>query len=104
MRWWGYRSSRRRPASLRDVTASSSKNGWRSIRRAASAPANPLAPRTATSATQLAPQLLLEGGNDPVANRRDVLVGQRAIGRAELEVQRERDAALPHLLARVHVG
>src|SRR3954452_23419675 len=91
-RWCGYSSSSRRPASLREVTASRWKNGWRSIRRAASAPAKPLAPRTATdaSATKLAPQLLLEGRDDPLAHRRHVLVGQRAVGRAELEVQGQR--------------
>src|SRR6478672_3131900 len=100
-RWCGYSSSSRRPVSLRDVTASSSKNGWRSISRAASAPANPLAPRTATSATQFAPQVLPEGGDDAVAHGRDVLVGEGPVGRAELEVQGQRHATLPHLLAGV---
>src|SRR3954447_1710367 len=91
-------------SSPRAVTAVSSKCGWRCRIRAAIAPANPAAPMTATvSATELGP--------DPVGKRRDnllplprgVLLGERAVRRAELEVQRERRAPAANPLAAVDV-
>ena len=84
------------------MTAASSKPGWRHSRCAASAPAKPVAPATITrgepakpaatgapaarawrcgSATQLTPQLA-ERRDDPLARGRDVLVGERALGRS----------------------
>src|SRR3569833_2132231 len=92
-RWCGYRSSRRRPASLREVTAPRSNSGCCQSRRAASAPAKPDAPRTATSGTLRHPDRV-ELGQDLVAHLADLVVGQRAVGRGELEVQRQRDDAV----------
>ena len=43
----------------------------------------PPATRTRASATQLTAQLVAQRGDDPLADRRDVLVGQRAVGGAE---------------------
>src|SRR3954468_21912249 len=94
--------SSRRPASERAVTIVSSSRGWRSTIAAASAPANPAAPRTATLGTEGRPDLG-EGSLDRFASASNVLVGQRALGRAELEPQRQRLAALADLLAAVDV-
>src|SRR5690349_20732974 len=94
--------SSRRPASLRAVTIVSSSDGWPSTSRAQSAPANPAAPRTATLCTQ-PPAKVSERGLDRPPFGDHVLVGQRALGRAELEPQRERLLALAHLLAVVDV-
>src|SRR5918992_2876053 len=99
----GCRSSSRAPASERAVTCASSKNGWRWTSIAATAPAYPLAPSTATLATQLPSDLLAQRGDDLRAPLRDVLVGERAVGRAELEPDRQRGAALADLRAAVDV-
>src|SRR4051794_28349831 len=91
-RWCGYSASSGVPTSSpRAVTAASSKWGWRCRIRAAIAPANPAAPMTATvSATELGPEPVGERRDDllPLAAR--LVLGQRAVGRAELEVERER--------------
>src|SRR5829696_4320778 len=87
----------RLPASLRLVTATRSNAGWRHSSCAASAPAKPDAPRTATLGTQLASQLAGQRGGDGLAPRGHLLVGERAVRRAEGQAQRERHAALPDL-------
>ena len=56
-----------------------------------------------TLGTKLASELVAQCGDDALAQRRDVLVGQRAVGRAELLRERERRAPLPHLGAAVDV-
>src|SRR5579862_6573985 len=89
-RWWGYRSASGRPASSRAVIATSSKPGWRQRIEAAIAPAYPLAPTTATLGTDRPPDRG-ERADDAFTDRGDLLVGERAVGSAELEVQRERD-------------
>src|SRR4051812_36172405 len=94
--------SSRRPTSERAVTIVSSSCGWRSTSAAQSAPANPAAPRTATLCTQPRPQAV-ELTLDRRTGPRHVLVGQRPLGRAELEPQGQRLAALAELLAAVDV-
>src|SRR3954468_15745014 len=94
--------SSRRPASERAVTIVSSSRGWRSTIAAASAPANPAAPRTATLCTKGTAELR-ELGLDRRTRAGHVFVGKGALRGAELEPQRERLAPLAHLLARVHV-
>src|SRR5919202_2877102 len=94
--------SSRRPASERAVTIVSSSEGWRSTSDAQSAPAKPAAPRTATLCTQ-PPSDLGERAFDGGALGSHVVVGQRALGRAELEPQRERLVALADLLAAIDV-
>src|SRR4051812_44516552 len=94
--------SSRRPESLRAVTIVSSSDGWRSTSAAHSAPAKPAAPRTATLGTE-PPSDLRKGGLDRAPLREHVVVGERALGRAELEPQGERLVARLHLLAAVHV-
>src|SRR4051794_27387407 len=94
--------SSRRPESLRAVTIVSSSDGWRSTMAAQRAPAKPAAPRTATLGTQLPPDLR-QGGLDGAALLQHVLVGERALGRAELEPERERLVRLLDLFAAVHV-
>src|SRR5919206_1520055 len=94
--------SSRRPASERAVTAVSSRRGWRCTRWAASAPANPDAPTTATLCTEPPPdraQVVL----DRRTQRGHVGVRERAVRRAEREPQRERLLAAAHLLAAVDV-
>src|SRR3954471_3600562 len=80
----------------------SSSRGWRSTIAAASAPANPVAPRTATLRTQRTSHFA-ERCLDRRAGARHVLVGQRALRRAELEPQRKRLASLTDLLAAIDV-
>src|SRR4051812_22744032 len=80
----------------------SSSRGWRSTIAAASAPANPAAPRTAILCTERAADLL-ERGLDRCPSGDHVLVGQRALRRAELEPERERLPPLADLLAAVDV-
>src|SRR5215218_7868344 len=99
----GCTSSSRAPASERAVTCASSKDGWRWTSIAAIAPAYPLAPSTATLGTQLAPDLVAQRREDLLAPLGDLLVGERAVGGAELEPHRERGAALADLRAAVHV-
>src|SRR5215216_167768 len=99
----GWTSSSRSPASDRAVTCASSKNGWRCTSIAAIAPAYPLAPSTATLATQLAPDLVAQRGDDLLAPLRDLLVGERAVGGAELQPDGERGAALADLRPAVDV-
>src|SRR3954471_20066094 len=94
--------SSRRPTSLRAVTIVSSSDGCPSTSRAHSAPANPAAPRTATLCTQ-PPSDRLERALDRGARGRHVLVGERALRRAELEPQRQRLVAGAGLLAAVDV-
>src|SRR3954470_13802714 len=94
--------SSRRPASERAVTIVSSSCGWRSTIAAASAPANPAAPSTATLCTEGTAELG-ELGLDRDARAGHVLVGERAFGRAELDAHCQRLAALAHLLAAVDV-
>src|SRR5918995_1747091 len=99
----GWTSSSREPASERAVTCASSNHGWRCTSIAAIAPAYPLAPSTATLGTQLAPDLVAQRGDDLLASLGDLLVGERAVGGAELEPHRQRDAALADLRAVVDV-
>src|SRR3954451_24435231 len=80
----------------------SSSRGWRSTIAAASAPANPGAPRTATLRTEGSSNFL-ERCLDRRAGARHILVGQRALRRAELEPERKRLASLTDLLAAVDV-
>src|SRR4051812_13691592 len=97
----------------------SSSRGWRSTIAAASAPANPAAPSTATRSpdppvagaagvggcglcTQSTAELG-ELGLDRDARGHHVLVGERALRRAELETHCQRLPALTDLLAAVHV-
>src|SRR4051794_31902231 len=80
----------------------SSNRGWRSTIAAASAPANPAAPSTATLCTEGTAKLR-ELGLDGDARARHVLVGQRALGRAELEPHCQRLPALTHLFAAVDI-
>src|SRR3954447_18496395 len=94
--------SSRRPTSEGAGTIVSASSGWRSTSAAQSAPANPAAPRTATLCTQPRPQLL-ECALDRRARGRHLLVGQRPLGRAELEPERQRLVALFQLLAPVDV-
>src|SRR5207244_4809170 len=91
-----------RPASARAVTIASSSDGWRSTIAAQSAPANPEAPRTATLCTKPPPDRL-ELALDLGPRGGHLLVGEGALGRAELEPQRERLVARSHLLAVVNV-
>src|SRR5665811_2367804 len=79
--------------------------GWRQTIWAASAPVKPEAPATKTLAFSLTwgSSYLLERGDDRVALRRDLLVGEGAVGGAELEPQGEALAPLPDLLALVEV-
>src|SRR3954452_25424275 len=104
-RWCGYSASSGVPTSSpRAVTAASSKCGWRCRIRAAIAPANPAAPMTATvSATKLGPDPVGERRDDLLPLPRGVLLGERAIRRAELEVQRQRRAPRADPLAAVDV-
>src|SRR5215207_2212607 len=99
----GWTSSSRSPASDRAVTCASSKDGWRCTSIAAIAPAYPLAPSTATLGTQLAPDLVAQRGDDLLAPLGDLLVGERAVGGAELQPDGERRAALADLRAAVDV-
>src|SRR5436190_15947587 len=69
---------------------------------AASAPANPDAPTTATLCTEPPPERL-EARLDRRAQARHLLVGEGPVGRAELEPERERLLALADLLAAVDV-
>src|SRR3954454_22903030 len=94
--------SSRRPASLRAVTIVSSSDGWRSTSDAQSAPAHPAAPRTATLGTQPPPDLR-QRSLDRAALGRDVVVGERAVRRANLEPQGERLVARLDLLAAIDV-
>src|SRR5690606_10075790 len=101
-------------------TATSWRRGCRHTRRAASAPANPVAPATSTRAagspssgwlaiarafTSLTqrPSDLAHGCLDGLANLRDLAVGERAIRGAELQAQREALAVGADLLAAVEV-
>src|SRR3954452_12633159 len=104
-RWCGESASSRVPTSSpRAVTAASSKCGWRCTIRAAIAPANPAAPMTATvSATELGPDPFGERPHDLLPLPRRVLLGEGAVGRAELEVERERRAPRADPLAAVDV-
>src|SRR5919106_92340 len=95
-------SDRMRPASLRAVTTSSWRRGWRSTSAAHSAPAKPDAPTTATLATELPPGFR-ELRLDPAAHLSHLVVSQGAVGRAELEPQCERLVPLAHLLAAIDV-
>src|SRR5690348_9058072 len=69
---------------------------------AASAPANPAAPRTATLCTEPSADLR-ELRLDGLPERSHVLVGEGPLGRAELEAKRKRAVALADLLAAVEV-
>src|SRR5436190_12886979 len=80
----------------------SSSRGWRSTIAAASAPANPAAPRTATLCTERTIDLI-QRFLDRRAGASHILISEGAQRRAELEPQRERFAPLADLLAAVHV-
>src|SRR3954447_8941728 len=94
--------SSRRPSSERAVTSVSSSRGCRSTIAAVSAPANPAAPSTATLCTQR-PAELFQRFLDPGSTARDIRVGERGGGGPELQAERQRLAALAHLLAPVDV-
>src|SRR5687768_17149423 len=81
---------------------SSSRRGWRSTSAAHSAPAKPDAPTTATLATEL-PSQVRELLLDPRSHLAHLVVGERALGCAELEPQRERLVPLADLLTAVDV-
>src|SRR5829696_6534403 len=99
--------SRRRPASLRAVTIVRSRRGWRCTSDAQRAPAKPAAPRTATRvwplATEAAADLPMERTLDRVAPPGGVLVGQRAVVRAEQQAQGQGLPALADLFTAVDV-
>src|SRR5207245_2079315 len=90
-RWCGYRSSSRRPTSEREITAVSMKNGWRCSSRAQRAPAYPDAPNTATLGVT-DPPLQLRGQGCPnfAPPRGHLLIGERSVGRAKTQAQRQR--------------
>src|SRR4051794_24459352 len=94
--------SSRRPSSERAVTIVSSSRGCRSTIAAVSAPANPAAPSTATLCTQR-PADFLERGFDLGPDADNVLIGQRPLGRPELQAERQRLPSLTHLLTAVDV-
>src|SRR5262245_7984429 len=52
---------------------------------------------------QFGAEALAQRLDDALAQAGGVFVGERPLGRAELEMQRHRLAPLPHLLAAVHV-
>src|SRR6476469_7851609 len=101
--------SSRLPASPREVIATSSSFGWRQTICAARAPAKPEAPATSTravgspssgcasrSATQRPPDLS-QRGLDRGARLADLVVGEGAIGGAELQPQGQALATLADL-------
>src|ERR1044072_6929255 len=93
------------PASLREVTPTSSMRGWRQPICAASAPVKPEAPATRTlafSLTEATPDCS-QLGRDPLAPCRDLIVGEIPIDGAELEPQGNALATLTKLLPFVEI-
>src|ERR1700735_1562438 len=105
----------RLPASEREVAATSSSRGWSQTIFAASAPVNPFAPATSTRAAGAPssgwvgslfterPTDLLQLAEDRGAGGLDLLVGQRPVGGAKLERQRQALLARAELLAFIKV-
>src|SRR5687768_10373325 len=91
--------------SPRAVMRASSRRGWRWTIRAASAPANPLAPAMRIRGcllTERAPDSS-EGLCNAIAHRLDLVVRERSVLSAELEPQREALVPLGDLLAAIEV-